>query len=372
MTSRVHPGFRAHIDGLLDNTFPGNSPQKVAVRDLQCSAPAVFCEEKIFDQFKVLIPYAGYTLVWEVRFDTDCPDLAPDFLFDDDSFTHFLTIDIISARVPSLVNWDAGNPECLRSVIQELLNLYTVHQLQRLERDGSPIVDDCSKLMQEFELEEYQLQVLSGDTPTLPHYFPNSSRPNRGTVSVMILHLETKVTAEQIPEQYRQMILQFSFREYSANSVVLHISPALYHLLGSPDLEIPNFSKSDGLSQYFHSFIKIVNDSLSEVIESYNKRKAFHIGINSKLKNLEAVSVFPAECDIPHCTKSSYIMEMKEYPVTAVFQTPINGDPKVFVNSLSGKSQHIKVESAWDVDKTVQALLNFLMDFKDENGDSVL
>lgn len=102
------------------------------LREGQTSAPAIYRDQNVCDHFKLHIPYAGYVLVWKVRFDSNCPEFAPDFLFDDDAFTSFLTIDLICERVPSLENWDSKNPECLSNVIQELLNLYTLYQLKRL------------------------------------------------------------------------------------------------------------------------------------------------------------------------------------------------------------------------------------------------
>lgn len=103
------------------------------MKDLQTSAPVVYCEhENVCDHFKLQIPYAGYKLAWEVRFDSNCPTYAPDFVFDDDSFNLYLDADIISQRVPALDRWDIEIPECLSTVVQQLLNVYTLYQLQRM------------------------------------------------------------------------------------------------------------------------------------------------------------------------------------------------------------------------------------------------
>lgn len=39
------------------------------------------------------------------------------------------------------------------------------------EKDGSILSDECSKLVQEHEMKEDQIQVLSGNFPTIPHHY---------------------------------------------------------------------------------------------------------------------------------------------------------------------------------------------------------
>lgn len=366
--------FRPHLDFLLNCNFTGTCFQKLSLKDQQSSTPSVFCKDPIYDHFKVTIPYAGFVLVWEVLFDSTCPEQAPDFLFDDDSFTSFLTVDILSQRVPSLSNWNVSNPECLSQVLQELLNLYTVHQLQRLEKDGSSLGVECSKLMQEFELDARQLQVLSGDSPILNHnYYGGSTRPPHGTVSMMFLNLEEQLAIENIPKRFRQIALQFGIREYNPSTVVLHLNPGLRYLLGQQsDLEIPNYSKSDGLPSYFRHFFKIVHETLSQVTQNYDRREEFHLNMLQNLTTLNDVSVKPLESDMPHFTSSTYMIEINDYPIIVIIRTPSYslGDPKVFLKTLTGQSKEVSVSSSWDVQKVTQAILDSVMSLFEEDSDS--
>jgi len=78
------------------------------------------------DRFKLVLPYAGFSVVWEVIFDGTNPSAPPDFIFDDESFLCDCELDVI----PSLTEWDANNPKSLVNVITELLRLYCRHQVK--------------------------------------------------------------------------------------------------------------------------------------------------------------------------------------------------------------------------------------------------
>ncbi|KAK3917366.1 BRISC and BRCA1-A complex member 2 [Frankliniella fusca] len=318
--------------------------------------------------------FTGFVLVWEILFDSTCPEQAPDFLFDDDSFTSFLTVDILTERVPSLTNWNVNNQECLSKVLQELLNLYTLHQLQRLEKDGSPVGDQCSKLMQEFELEEKQLQVLSGDSPVInQNYYGGSTRPPHGTISIMFLNLEDQLPFEDIPKCYRQMALQFSIREYTSNLVFLHISSTFRHMLGQQaELEIPTFTKLESLSSYFRQFRKIVLETFQQITESYEKRQEFHLKMLQNLSSTNNVSIKLLESDMPHFTSSTYIIEVNDYPILAIIQTPSYslGDPKIIMRTINGHSKELSISATWDVQKSKESIMNYLMDLIDGDSDS--
>lgn len=341
----VDQRFQPHIAKLQDGQFSGSYFKSLEVKEMQTSAPVIYSkEENLFDHFKLAIPYAGFTLVWEVRFDSNCPEQAPDFLFDDDSFTLFLDAELVSERVPSLDRWNIEDPECLSSVVQELLNLYTTYQLQRLEGNGSSLPEECSKVIQEFDLEEAQIQVLAGSSPSLPQYH-GSSRPPLNAVSVLFLQLEKQLAFDNIPEIYRQMSLQFLTREYSPTNVVLHISPVLEDILSERgDLEIPNYTKSDGFSKYFHQILNVVHKTLDQVNNCHQKRQEFHLNLLYELQECKLIhEVILLETDIPNFTSSSYMIDVEDFPIMMIAQTPIigSGDPKVTIQTITGDRKSV-------------------------------
>jgi len=81
------------------------------------------------DRFKLIIPYAGQSVTWEVVFNSVLPHFPPDFHFDDDTFLSDPEIELIEETVPSLANWDCQDSKSLLNVICELLALYRKYQV---------------------------------------------------------------------------------------------------------------------------------------------------------------------------------------------------------------------------------------------------
>lgn len=102
----------------------GVSCGKVEVNDVSSS-----CGKEKGDRFFLSIPYAGKKLTWNVLFNSQCPELGPDFIFDDHSFLANPDLNTITTHVPSLDNWDVTNDDALLMVIVELLLYYKEHQV---------------------------------------------------------------------------------------------------------------------------------------------------------------------------------------------------------------------------------------------------
>lgn len=88
------------------------------------------------DHFSVEIPYAGKFLKWDVLFNDEDYNFAPDFVFSD-QFLADPDIDVIETHIPSLANWDVNDPNSLQKVLQEILLLYKKYQV---------IIPNCSIL----------------------------------------------------------------------------------------------------------------------------------------------------------------------------------------------------------------------------------
>lgn len=82
----------------------------------------------------------------------------------------------------------------------------------------------------------------------------------------MVLHLENVLAVEGIPKEHTHMALQVNLKNYSPNSVIFHMSPALRNILGEQtELEVPTYLKNDGFATYFHDFLEVLRESLSQV-----------------------------------------------------------------------------------------------------------
>lgn len=92
------------------------------------SAWSSSCKAKT-DCFKLSIPYAGEHLVWNILFNSQCLEMGPDFIFNDQNFLADPDIDILSDTVPSLVKWKPNDTNALFNVLVELLQYYKHYQV---------------------------------------------------------------------------------------------------------------------------------------------------------------------------------------------------------------------------------------------------
>lgn len=67
--------------------------------------------------------------MWNVLFDSQCPEMGPDFIFNDQNFLMDPDIDMLSTWVPSLVRWNPNDTDALLNVLIELLLYYKEHQV---------------------------------------------------------------------------------------------------------------------------------------------------------------------------------------------------------------------------------------------------
>uniref|UniRef100_A0A3B3ZRS0 BRISC and BRCA1-A complex member 2 n=1 Tax=Periophthalmus magnuspinnatus TaxID=409849 RepID=A0A3B3ZRS0_9GOBI len=140
---RITPELRPLLCNVVRNGRVGlDSTNCLRVTDLKtgCTSltPGPCC-----DRFKLHIPYAGETLKWDIIFNAQYPELPPDFIFGEDA--EFLPE---PSELPHLVQWDAGNPECLLQLVKELIQQYHQYQCQRL-RESSRLLFEYDSLLED-------------------------------------------------------------------------------------------------------------------------------------------------------------------------------------------------------------------------------
>jgi len=108
--------------------FLGISPGNLKIDNVQSGRPTTETSN-CGDRFKLIIPYAGQSVTWEIVFNSVLPHFPPDFHFDDDTFLSDPEIELIEETVPSLANWDCQDSKSLLKVICELLALYRKYQV---------------------------------------------------------------------------------------------------------------------------------------------------------------------------------------------------------------------------------------------------
>uniref|UniRef100_A0A3Q2CBZ7 BRISC and BRCA1-A complex member 2 n=1 Tax=Cyprinodon variegatus TaxID=28743 RepID=A0A3Q2CBZ7_CYPVA len=140
---RISPELRPLLCSVVRNGRVGlDSTNCLRVTDLKtgCTSltPGPCC-----DRFKLHIPYAGETLKWDIIFNAQYPELPPDFIFGEDA--EFLPE---PSELPHLVDWDAGNPECLLQLVKELIQQYHQYQCHRL-RESSRLLFEYDSLLED-------------------------------------------------------------------------------------------------------------------------------------------------------------------------------------------------------------------------------
>lgn len=86
--------------------FLGICSGNLKIDDVQ-SGRRTIEESDCGDRFKLIIPYAGQSITWEIVFNSVLLHFPPDFCFDDDTFLSDPEVGIIEENVPSLANWDS-------------------------------------------------------------------------------------------------------------------------------------------------------------------------------------------------------------------------------------------------------------------------
>ena len=81
------------------------------------------------NHFKLIIPYADQSVIWEVVFNSVLLHFPPDIHFDDNTFLSDPAVELIEKNVPSLANWECQDSKSLLHVICELPAVYRKYQV---------------------------------------------------------------------------------------------------------------------------------------------------------------------------------------------------------------------------------------------------
>lgn len=141
------------VDEILQKGKLGICAGNMRIIDIKTGMSSFERRDPCGDRFKLLIPYAGQSVTWEVVFFGSDPEFPPDFLFDDKSFEPELE------SIQSLSSWNKDDNASLFHVIKELIDAYRKHQVSLIE-EYSRLQFEYSSLVQLAEFTEEDVEVL--------------------------------------------------------------------------------------------------------------------------------------------------------------------------------------------------------------------
>ncbi|CAB3243778.1 unnamed protein product [Arctia plantaginis] len=207
-------------------------------------------------QFRVVLPYCSKKLKWEVLFDSTSPWFAPDFRFDDDSFLMNVDENLFEEKVPSLSKWNENDPKALSNVLSELISLYKLHQVKKLNDDeSSRACFEYSALLGDALTSEQDIEVWVGnhvteflirlnvDTSHLPELYSDGVDENPGIDTALLL-----------------------VRYPNSTNAELILSPLLTKSLGN--ITLPLMHQSGVLMDYVPMVTEMLNNKIRDLLSN--------------------------------------------------------------------------------------------------------
>ncbi|XP_064599787.1 BRISC and BRCA1-A complex member 2-like [Liolophura sinensis] len=263
--TQFSPNIINFVETVIRDGRVGICAGNLRISDVTSSCSSVVQQPKC-DRFKLVIPYAGQPIIWEVLFDSNSPDEAPDFIFgpEDKTFCPYIE------DVQGLVKWDSQNPRALLIVLQDILDHYRKHQLKLLEENSRLQFEYTSLVEQnQFKSDSIEVHVAKSASKTGPVNFLIK-------LSVDFSKIPAYLTKDNPGEDSAVLAVCFSNPEGSKITPQLFLSPRVEQALGgSPNLRIPPFSNGGCLIDYIPSVCELLTNKVDQIVQGYEKRKEY-------------------------------------------------------------------------------------------------
>ncbi|CAH3041157.1 unnamed protein product [Porites evermanni] len=263
---RFHPDIAKFVKALLDNGGFGVCGELPKVSDPKTSLSYPCDTIRSCDRFKVLIPYAGRTLRWEVLFNQAQPDFPPDFIFGTQDQEFVPNIE----ELKTLENWDARDPESLLNLIKELVIQYKEHQ-KRQVKEIPRIEFEYSTLEADTKYPEFEVHVIKGQ---------------QHVETVVNFMIKLPVDLREVPPYLIRdcpgddmACLLVSYASLNGENVTptLLLSPRVERAFGgSSNLRIPHWGGIHGcLFEYLPLIQELFAERVEQVCQAFQKRREY-------------------------------------------------------------------------------------------------
>lgn len=320
------------------------------------------CGQAKGDRLKLSIPYAKQNLIWNVLFDTQCPEVGPDFIFHDDTFLADPDVDMLANHVPSLVKWDPNNGNALLNVLTELLHCYKQHQIQ--------LIENQDRLQLEYSTLVGETDVRAEDVELL--LLPFGVKPTEARFLISL-----PLDAYQLPIYINRSnnsvaILDVTFYGPTWNRIIprLYLPKQLEEACGgSVNLHIPPFPPDKYLMDYVPEVKQFMSEKINALNQNYRNKKDFV----AALIMLERGSII--EYDAIHFSFITILLEVRDFYFLVHFYLS-NGFPQNMPTIKIESIYHMTPQNhnyteiltdvpyspSWKSTQMVMKLLTYIMD----------
>lgn len=294
LESLVSPNITPYIEELIRNSRIGICAGNVRLKDIQ-SGSFSLQKKPCGDRFKLVIPYAGLSVTWEIVFFGSASNFPPDFLFDDDSFEPDLE------SIESLNNWKNDDSKSLLRVVQELMESYRKHQVSLIE-NYSRLQFEYSSLVQQAGFSENDVEVQVNKT--------DRSGPVNFLIKLPVDFscIPPILCMENPDEDSAVLLITFHSADGTKITPQLFLSPRVEEVLGgSTSLRIPAFPSGGCLMDYVPNVSQLLKNKVDQIVNGFEKRKEYFAAFLSHFGS----SVL--EYDTVGLSKLSFLLEWKDF-----------------------------------------------------------
>ncbi|XP_076654867.1 BRISC and BRCA1-A complex member 2 [Halictus rubicundus] len=257
----------SYIEPLLKRVLEANK-LGICCGTIQIESTSSSCDKDEGDRFKLLIPYARHKVTWDVFFDSQRPELGPDFIFNDDTFLIDTNIDTLCTEVPSLAKWNVNDKDALLKVLMELLLCYKNHQIELLQKHER-FKMEYSVLMNSPEIEQEDVEVI---------LLPFGSKPTEVkfliSLSINVSQLENKNFKSE--NDTAMLLVTFYGPNWNRITPQIFFSKYLEQVLNKTSgLQIPNYPADKLLTDYVEEIKKNIQEKITSLSQILEKKRLF-------------------------------------------------------------------------------------------------
>nr|AFK38107.1 unknown [Medicago truncatula] len=295
----------------------------------------------LIDRFTLLIPYCLDFIKWDIIFDAESPNVAPDVIFGPED-EHFHPFHMSPPSVEPnnnnnnsslLSDWNYKDPKCLLNFIQFLRGQYVLYQAKRVgEVDDGRLKFEISTIVSREGLEMHMCS------------FVDKSEEVKFAVPLLDMNINKMVSGcpwRQSQKIYLQVVYPVGRKYMSAPSaprLKLVSSSELKALYSIDDVKLPPWLNGMCLAEYLPNLEEYLEKQVLEAVSLIDVRRQFIEALADELGR-------PVEADPVFCRKATFLSASGVLTFLVHFVIPTQF-PKQQPVIMLQSSQHFNAQMA--------------------------